>query len=80
MTVDVVVDAPVRSAAREPWFVADPRKVAAAGCAGIVADFLVNAAGGRLAMMLLARLNPAATGLTSDDGFRIGQFDLATHP
>ena len=27
-------------------------------------------------MMLLARLNPEATGITSDDGFRIGQFTV----
>jgi hypothetical protein len=37
---------------------------------------LVGGVGGRLAMMLLARLNPEATGITSDDGFRIGQFTV----
>ena len=29
-------------------------------------------------MLLLARLNPEATGVTSDDGFTIGQFSAAT--
>ena len=38
--------------------------------------FVINGWGSRLAMMLLAGLNPDATGLTSDDGFRIGQFTL----
>jgi hypothetical protein len=32
---------------------------------------------GRLAMLLLAALNPAATGVTSDDGFVMGQFTLS---
>jgi hypothetical protein len=32
---------------------------------------------GRLAMFLLADLNPLATGVTSDDGFEIGQFTLS---
>ncbi len=32
---------------------------------------------GRLAMRLLAYLNPVATGVTSDDGFEIGQVTLA---
>ncbi|MGH3334864.1 MAG: hypothetical protein ACRDOZ_03520 [Nocardioides sp.] len=32
---------------------------------------------GRLAMLLLAQLNPLATGVTSDDGFEIGQFTLS---
>jgi hypothetical protein len=37
---------------------------------------LIGGVGGRLAMMLLARMNPDATGTTSDDGFRIGQFTV----
>jgi hypothetical protein len=32
---------------------------------------------GRLAMFLLAYLNPVATGVTSDDGFVMGQFTLS---
>lgn len=43
----------------------------------MIAGVLVNGVGGRLAMMLLARLNPAATGVVSDDGFVMGRFDLA---
>lgn len=62
--------------ARGPWIEGDLRKVAAATCAGLVAGFTVNAVGGRLAMMLLAKLNPDATGRLSDDGFMMGQFDL----
>jgi len=32
---------------------------------------------GRLAMLLLAQLNPVATGVTSDDGFEMGQFTIS---
>lgn len=60
----------------EPWPVRDLRRVAAAACAGLVAGFFVNGIGGRLAMLLLARLNPDATGRLSDDGFTIGRFTL----
>ena len=42
--------------------------------AGAVLGLLVGGVGGRLAMMLLAVLNPEATGVTSDDGFVMGQF------
>lgn len=50
------------------------RKLAAITVAGAVLGVLVGGVGGRLAMMLLAALNPRATGITSDDGFTIGQF------
>jgi hypothetical protein len=33
---------------------------------------LVGGVGSRLAMMLLARLNPGIAGVTSDDGFIMG--------
>jgi hypothetical protein len=52
------------------------RRLAATVAAGAAVGLLVGGVGGRLAMMLLARLNPSATGVTSDDGFRIGQFTL----
>lgn len=55
---------------------ADLRKVVATTWAGAVAGFVVLGWGSRLAMMLLARLNPAATGRISDDGFVMGRFDL----
>lgn len=42
--------------------------------AGALLGLLVGGVGGRLAMMLLAGLSPAATGVTSDDGFVMGQF------
>ncbi len=51
--------------------------MAAAATAGLVCGFAVNGVGSRLAMMLLARLNPQVTGRISDDGFRMGQFTLA---
>ena len=41
---------------------------------GALLGLLVGGVGGRLAMMLLAILTPEATGLTSDDGFVMGQF------
>jgi hypothetical protein len=45
--------------------------------AGALLGVLVGGVVGRLAMMLLARLNPNATGVTSDDGFIMGQFTLS---
>lgn len=53
------------------------RRFAGISAAGAVAGVVVGGVGGRLAMLLLARLNPAATGVTSDDGFRMGQFTLS---
>ncbi len=49
------------------------RRLAAVTWAGGLLGFVVGGVGSRLAMMLLARLNPEATGVTSDDGFTIGQ-------
>jgi len=53
------------------------RRLAAVTAVGGLLGLLVGGLGGRLAMMLLARLNPAVTGRTSDDGFRMGQFSAA---
>lgn len=53
------------------------RRLAAITAAGALLGLLVGGVGGRLAMLVLARLNPRATGVTSDDGFSIGQFTLA---
>ncbi|MGY0234398.1 hypothetical protein [Longispora urticae] len=50
------------------------RRLAASTAAGALLGLLVGGVGGRLAMGLLAAMNPAATGVISDDGFRIGQF------
>ena len=44
---------------------------------GMVCGALVVGVLGRLAMMLLAGLNPEATGIRSDDGFPIGEFTLS---
>ena len=53
------------------------RRLSASTLAGALLGLLVGGVGGRLAMMLLARMNPDATGITSDDGFRIGQFTVS---
>lgn len=53
------------------------RRLAAITAVGGLLGLLVGGVGGRLATMLLARLNPSVTGVTSDDGFRIGQFTTA---
>lgn len=53
------------------------RKLAAITVAGTCIGVLVGGVGGRLAMMLLAALNPDATGVASDDGFIIGQFTIS---
>jgi len=45
--------------------------------AGLGLGVVVGGVVGRLAMYLLARLNPEATGLTSDDGFVMGRFTLS---
>jgi hypothetical protein len=65
--------------ATTPWRVTvedGARRLAAITLAGALLGVLVGGIGGRLAMMLLAALNPQATGLVSDDGFTIGQFTL----
>lgn len=53
------------------------RRLAAITAVGGLLGLLIGGVGGRLAMMLLARLNPQVTGVTSDDGFRIGQLTMA---
>ncbi len=66
---------------RESWRVtagAALRRLAAVTWAGGLLGLLVGGVGGRLAMMLLARLNPGFTGVTSDDGFSIGQLTPST--
>ncbi|MEV6520483.1 hypothetical protein AB0M43_00905 [Longispora sp. NPDC051575] len=50
------------------------RRLSASTAAGALLGLLVGGVGGRLAMGLLAAMNPTATGVISDDGFRIGQF------
>ena len=66
---------------RDTWVVAGGealRRLAAVTLAGAVLGLLVGGVGGRLAMMLLARLNPEFAGTTSDDGFTIGQLTADT--
>jgi hypothetical protein len=53
------------------------RRMGAITAVGALLGLVVGGIGGRLAMMLLARLNPEATGVTSDDGFTMGQFTVS---
>jgi hypothetical protein len=53
------------------------RRMGAVTALGALVGLLVGGVGGRLAMMLLARMNPEVTGVTSDDGFTIGQFTVS---
>jgi hypothetical protein len=53
------------------------RQMGAMTAIGALLGLLVGGVGGRLAMMLLARLNPDVTGVTSDDGFTMGQFTVS---
>jgi hypothetical protein len=52
------------------------RALAAATAAGAVLGVLIGGIGGRLAMSLLASLNPEDKGVISDDGFEMGQVTL----
>lgn len=52
------------------------RRLAAITAGGALLGLLVGGVGGRLAMLLLARMNPIATGVKSDDGFTMGRFDV----
>ncbi len=69
---------PLDGARPNAWLERDLRRMGAAATAGLVVGGIVGGVGGRLAMMLLARLNPEVTGRISDDGFRMGQFDLGS--
>ncbi len=53
------------------------RRLAVATAAGALSGLMVGGIGGRLAMMLLARLTPESEGLLSDDGFVIGQLTVS---
>lgn len=52
------------------------RRLAAILLAGSICGVLIGGLGGRLAMLLLARLNPDARGVLSDDGFVMGRFGV----
>ena len=53
------------------------RRLSVVTAAGALCGLLVGGIGGRLAMLLLARLAPETTGVISDDGFLIGQLTLS---
>lgn len=65
---------PVRD---EPWWMRDLRRVAAVTTAGGIVGLVVVGVGSRLAMFVIAALNPQLHGRISDDGFVMGRFDLA---
>jgi hypothetical protein len=52
-------------------------RLAVMAAAGVGLGALVGGVVGRLAMFVLARANPAATGTESDDGFEMGRFTLS---
>jgi len=54
------------------------RRLGVVTLAGAVVGVLVGGVGGRLAMLLLARLNPEVDGRQSDDDFTMGQVSGAT--
>lgn len=60
----------------EAWWLTDLRRVAAVASAGAVVGLLVVGIGSRVAMFVLAALNPQVHGRLSDDGFVMGQFEL----
>ena len=52
------------------------RRLAPIVLVGAVLGVVVGGVGGRLAMLLLARMNPEVTGVESDDGFIMGRFTV----
>ena len=60
-----------------PTLARTARTLAATTVAGLAVGFAVGGVGGRLAMRaLFLTSDPAVRGVTSDDGFAIGRFDL----
>jgi hypothetical protein len=71
---------PVGADSARPWRAAAAeaaRRLSAITLAGALLGVLVGGVGGRLAMMLLARLNPRTAGMETDDGFPIGRFTVS---
>jgi MFS family permease len=52
------------------------REIARGGLAGLIAGIVVGGLGGRLVMMLAARLNPDATGRLTENGEVVGAFTV----
>lgn len=76
MTTALVEGDRRRTDARADWLAA-ARTLAAVTLVGAVSGAFVVGVLGRLAMMLLAVLNPEVAGVTSDDGFPIGEFTVS---
>ncbi len=53
------------------------RRMSAVTLAGALLGLLVGGVGGRLAMSLLANLNPEVSGTLSDDGFEMGRVTMS---
>ena len=53
------------------------RTLGLAVLAGAVSGLVIGGIGGRLFMFVLARLNPEEHGLSTDDGFEMGQFTVS---
>lgn len=73
-TIDDLRAAP--PASRRDRFAHLVRRLSAISVAGALTGLVVGGIGGRLAMMLLAKLNPQIAGQVSDDGFVMGTFDV----
>ena len=67
----------MKTASLRDELVAAARTLGVITAVGVVCGWLVVGVLSRLAMLLLAELNPVATGVTSDDGFVMGQFTLS---
>jgi hypothetical protein len=77
MTTAVTTVGPTDRAALRADLSAAARTLAVVTLVGAASGAVVVGVLGRLAMLLLAVLNPEVAGVTSDDGFTIGQFTLA---
>jgi len=68
-----MIEATTRRASLEPAV----RALAAATVAGAVCGVLIGGVGGRIAMSVLAGLNPEDAGVISDDGFEMGRVTVS---
>lgn len=68
-----MTDATARRGSLEPAV----RALAAATVAGAVCGVIIGGVGGRIAMSVLAGLNPEDAGVISDDGFEIGRVTVS---
>ena len=70
---------PVQS--QESWAITTKRalrRLSGPTWAGALLGLLIGGVGSRLALMLLAKLNPQTIGVSSDDDFTMGQLSIQT--